>query len=114
MNTVSERDELAQIYSDMHKDAYGFRPRVQWQELTVAQLRAMCDELEPVIADAIDEERRAQDAAAVRFEARVADTIKSGAGDRATAVRWIAQAEDAGEDRDYLCYSLGLRFGYFS
>ena len=52
MTTLSERDSLIQIYSDFHKDAYGFRPRgVNYHEFTLEELQAdfarferVCDE----------------------------------------------------------------------
>jgi len=28
-------------------------------------------------------------------------------------IRWLLEAHDAGEDRDYLCYLLGVAYGYF-
>ena len=52
--------------------------------------------------------------AAVQFEARVAGLIASGAGDRATAIRWIADAEGAEGDAEYLCFLLGLEYDYFA
>jgi hypothetical protein len=111
---VSRRDELAQIYSDMYKDAHGFRPRIDWRNMTEAELEAACDALQPEIEKSIEEERAAQDEAAKRFEARITQTIATGAGDRETAIRWIDQAEGADGDREYLCYLCGLRYGYFN
>jgi hypothetical protein len=37
----------------------------------------------------------------------------SGAKDRATAMRWIHEAEDTQGDDDYLAYTLGLPYQYF-
>ena len=47
------------------------------------------------------------------FEKRVSDLIFSGSKDRATAIRWIHEAEDTQGDDEYLCYTLGLPYMYF-
>ncbi|HEX8552779.1 MAG TPA: hypothetical protein VF681_14625 [Abditibacteriaceae bacterium] len=110
----TRHEELSQLYSDLHKDAYGVRARLQWDAYSEAELEEMIDALGPVIDATINEERAAQEAAAVRFEARVADTIAAGARDRETALRWVDQAEGADGDREFLCYLCGLRYGYFN
>ena len=48
------------------------------------------------------------------FEDRVTDTIKSGAGNRETALRWIMQAENMENEYDagYICYCLNLPYSY--
>jgi len=59
--------------------------------------------------------RRNQDEtqAAVRFEALLADMVAAGAGDRATAIRWLRQAQDdyMSSDDD-IRYDYGLAWGY--
>jgi hypothetical protein len=47
-----------------------------------------------------------------RFEARVASIIELGARDRAMALRWIHEAEDTDGDDEYLCYRVGVPYGY--
>jgi hypothetical protein len=37
-----------------------------------------------------------------------------GAGDRATALRWIMEASSANGDWEYLCWDLGLPYHYFT
>ena len=58
----------------------------------------------------------------VKFCKRIEDTIKTGAGNRETALRWIMDADLGGVDVDaanangdweYLCYLNGLPYGYF-
>ena len=44
MEELSRRDELAQIYSDFHKDMYGFRPR-HAGDWTEEQLKAEIDSM---------------------------------------------------------------------
>jgi hypothetical protein len=43
----------------------------------------------------------------------LAALIGAGAGDRATAIRWMHEANDTNYDPEYLCYCLGLPYGYF-
>ena len=101
MTTLSERDSLIQIYSDFHKDAYGFRPRMlNYHEFTLEELkedfarfREVCDENNKL-------EEEANERASAEFEARVQSIIDMGAGDRETALRWIL---DSYEEDDFWC-----------
>lgn len=108
-------EQMACTYSDMYKDAYGVRPRgIDTTQWTVEDFEKEFDRLQEVI---LDEEQRLQERerqVIVQFEQRVADAIQMGAADRETAIRWIAQAEGTADDRDYLCYRLGLPYGYFN
>ncbi len=59
-----------------------------------------------------EEESRLEAEATARFEKSVESLIASGAGDRATAIRWMHEANDTNYDGEYLCYQLGLPYGY--
>jgi hypothetical protein len=39
-DSMTERESMIQIYSDFHKEAYGFRPRYNYHEYTLEQLKA--------------------------------------------------------------------------
>ena len=111
---LSRKEQLECIFWDAYKDAHGFRPRhIDVAAMTEAELEA---ELE-YLGETIDhnEKIRLEDEAraAVVFEARVAELIAVGAGDRATALRWIHDAEGSMGDDEYLCYLQGLSYGYF-
>jgi hypothetical protein len=41
------------------------------------------------------------------------DLLRSGAKDRAMALRWVHEAEETNGDDEYLCYTVGLPYGYF-
>lgn len=112
---LSRKEQLECIVWDAYKDAYGFRPRhMNLQAMSEAELEAELAALEQEIARVIEREKAEQAEAIVRFEARVQSTIESGAKDRETAIRWIRTAEEAEfNDDDYLCYCLGLPYGYF-
>lgn len=115
MLTVETRkEELASIYSDLYKSVYGFRPRhVNTEQMTEAELEAELDALELEGKVVFDQQKTDQAAAVVLAEKRIADTIASGAKDRVDALRWIHQAEDTNGDDEFLCYTLGIPYGYF-
>jgi hypothetical protein len=66
---------------------------------------------------AIEAEEKARVAAeqnaVFSFEKRISDLMFSGAKDRATAMRWIHEAEDTNGDDEYLAWTLSLPYGYF-
>lgn len=114
MNTTEIIASYQNMYSDIYKDAYGFRPHsVDTSDWTLEMWEREFDNLQDVISSNEAYEQQEQAAASVRFEKRVATVIESGAGDRATAIRWIHEADDTNGDDDYLCYINGLRYGYF-
>jgi len=107
-------EQYSSIYWDMYKDAFGIRPRgIDTSAWTDADFQAEFKEL----GEIIDREEKirvaAQENAMFSFEKRVDDLIYSGAKDRATAMRWIHEAEGTMGDDEYLCYTLGLPYMYF-
>ena len=100
-------------YSDMYKDAHGFRPRNDVSAWTLEDFEQEFKDLGRIINADMEREEAEQEEAVNDFEARVRATIAAGAGDRETAIRWIDTAEDAGGDREYLCFLLNLPYGYF-
>ena len=110
-----ERQDLESYISDAHKDAYGFRARYNFSDMSMAQLEAEADRLSDAVAEQIAESDRAKEQAVVKFNKLVDETIEMGAGDRETAIRWILDGVDPeGErDLDYACYMLGLPYRFF-
>ena len=108
-------EQAAATYWDMYKDAHGFRPRgINTDSWTKEQFDRELEQLEDVIA-ADEALRKADEAEAItKFEARVQDLIQTGAKDRAAALRWIHEAEGAEGDTDYMCFILGLPYGYLN
>ena len=107
------RDDYIAQYSDMYKDAYGFRPRCDYSNWSLADFEKEFEYLGLEIERRIAADNAAYDTAAVVFEKRVADTIALGAGSRENAIRWIMDADNVGDDFMYFEYLNGLRFGYF-
>jgi len=112
-NELTPLEQAHCIYSDMHKDAYGFRPRNDVSAWTLEDFEQEFEDLGRIINADMEREEAEQEKAVNDFEDRVRDTIATGAGDRETAIRWIDTAEDAGGDREYLCFLLNLPYGYF-
>jgi hypothetical protein len=112
---LTKLEQMACEYSDYYKSAYGFRPRhVDTSTWTVQDFESVFDELARVCAQ--NEEQRATDEAqaAHDLEIRIQGLLECGAKDRAMAIRWLDEAEGADGDREYLCFLLGVRYGYFS
>jgi len=109
------KQDLYSYISDASKDAYGSRSRLDVSEWTIAELEAECDRLSVAVGETIDREEAEHVAAEAKFEKNVANLIESGAGDRATAVRWIRDAQDDFDKMygdEHIKYSLGLSYTY--
>ena len=101
-------------YWDMYKDAYGHRPRgIDTSSWTLAAFDAEFDRLGKIIEEEYQQRKQAEAAAVARFEEQVKSFITMGANDRETAIRWFHEAEQTNGDDEYLCYCLGLPYGYF-
>ncbi|MNK75707.1 hypothetical protein D3C87_952520 [compost metagenome] len=115
MAELTEREELMSILSDVFKSAHGFRPRGMFADYSIAELRAELARQDKAYEETAARERAQEEACAVKFEARIADLIASGAGDRETAIRWDKDALGGDHiDDGYYEYLNGLRYGYFA
>ena len=111
---MSVLEQMACQYWDMYKDAYGVRPRgIDTSAWTEADFEQEFASLGSVI-EREEADRKVAEAKAMHdFEMRMQTLMMTGARDRATALRWIHEAEDTGGDDEYLCYTLGLPYRYF-
>ena len=111
---LSELEQAQETYWDMYKDAYGVRPRgIDTSNWTVETFLKEFAYLGLVIEREEKARVAAEQNAVFSFEKRISDLMFSGAKDRATAIRWIHEAEDTQGDDEYLCYTLGLPYQYF-
>jgi hypothetical protein len=93
-----------ELFSDLHKDVYGYRPRGaamdEWNSRTPRQknelFNALCDELEEVTRD----EKRQADRNLFEFTGQIMDMIELGAKDRETALRWMTQDHEFHSEQD--------------
>ena len=111
---LTKLEQAQSIYWDMYKDAYGVRPRgIDTSAWTLEQFESEFAILGQSIAEAEIDRKASEENATVVFEQRIQSLIELGAKDRATAMRWIHEAEDTQGDDEYLCYTLGLPYQYF-
>lgn len=105
---MTELEELENIYCEMHKDVYGVKARWYRAE-SVEQARKDIARLQVELDAQIEADRRAQQEAVRAFE----ELAASFGHDVETAKRWQHQAYGTEGDDEYLCYQLGLPYGYF-
>jgi hypothetical protein len=113
-NEMSPLEQAQCQYWDMYKDAYGSRPRgIDTSAWTLADFEAEFEILANVIQR--EEAQRAIDEkeASIRFEAQLSSLMASGARTREQAITWVHDAEGSQGDDEYLCFLLGLPYGYF-
>lgn len=101
------------LYSDMYKDAYDMRPCHDVSEWTLEDFQREFEVLEAEIKLQIQRDREDQARAVEQAEKRIAEMIALGAGNRETAMRWLHEAEGTNGDDEFMCYNLGLPYGYF-
>ena len=104
----------ADMYSDLYKNCYGMRPNLEaFRNATPVEQADMWDSLVAANNREMDDYYAQQERAKVTFEATVATVIASGAGDRATAIRWMVDALGPyAMGVDELEYDNGLPMGY--
>ena len=107
-------EQYACQYWDMYKDAYGVRPRgIDTSSWTEEQFEAEFVQLGKTIDANYKAQLEAEEKATIAFEMRVQELLMSGAKDYAMALRWIHEAEGSDGDDEYLCFLVGLPYGYF-
>jgi hypothetical protein len=111
---MSDLEQAQCTYWDMYKDAYGVRPRgVDTSTWTLADFDAEFQTLGRAIQQEEIARKESEARASHDFEMRMQSLMMSGARDRATALRWVHEAEGTDGDDEYLCFTLGLPYRYF-
>ena len=111
---MSTLEQYACQYWDMYKDAYGVRPRgIDTSTWSEADFEDEFASLGSVIQREEADRKVAEATAMHDFEMRMQTLMMTGAKDRATAMRWIHEAEGSNGDDEYLCFLLGLPYMYF-
>jgi hypothetical protein len=104
MTVYTYSDELI---SDLHKDALGYRPSADFMDMWKNGLsdegrQAEWDYLCKMVEESIAREKAEADQAVAEFNHRVLETIRYGAGDEETALRWMTQE---GRDNEWMEHS---------
>ena len=111
---MSTLEQYACQYWDMYKDAYGVRPRgIDTSSWTEADFEREFFQLSVTIAEEDRIRKEAEEKAAHDFEMRILSLQMTGATDRDMALRWVHEAEGSDGDDEYLCFLVGLPYGYF-
>lgn len=111
---MSVLEQYACQFWDMYKDAYGVRPRgIDTSTWTEADFESEFVQLSKVIEQENALRVEAEEKATIAFEMRVQNLLVSGAKDYEMAMRWVHEAEGSDGDDEYLCYLVGLPYGYF-
>ena len=104
------------LYSDLHKDAYGFRPSPfsysMWAGFSPEDKQIEWDHLIKVSAERYEAEVQEQKQATHDLELRIQNLLVSGARDRNMAIRWLDEAYETQGDREYLCFKLNVPYEY--
>jgi hypothetical protein len=111
---MSTLEQYSCQFWDMYKDAYGVRPRgIDTSTWIESDFEAEFVYLGKAIEANYKEQLIAEEKATIDFEMRVQSLMTSGAKDYEMALRWVHEAEGSMGDDEYLCYLVGLPYGYF-
>lgn len=107
------------IISDLHKDAFGFRPTEAWWRSWNFQddngKQSVWDYLIYEMNRSMEEERKAEARAAFALTQRLEQMYQLGATSEVQALKWIMEAEkfddyDIQYGPSYFCYHFGLNY----
>jgi hypothetical protein len=105
-------EQYGVTYSDMFKDAYGFRPTNDVSDWTEADFEEQFAHLGARISEQEERRERQESQAVEEFEDRIYKLMDLGARNRDMAIRWLDEAYETNGDMEFLEYNLGLPFGY--
>jgi len=106
MPEMTELEELESIYCEMHKDVYGVKARWYKAE-SVEAARADIERLGKALEEQMAAEKVQQQKAIDAFQ----ELVKTYGLENAK--RYQHQAYGTDGDDEFLCYELGLPYGYF-
>jgi len=101
------------LFSDFHKDAYGFRPRDhRFYDATPAEKQVIWDDVGRAFDDANAQEELAKRESQINFEKEVQYILSLGASNRETALRWMTDDRTfyTRQDVEGWVYNRGILF----
>jgi len=102
------------IFSDFHKDAYGFRPREyhEFWDATPERKQEIWDMVADDFEFEIEREAREKVVALERFNALLEKFMTYGAADRTTALRWMTEDSKFYNEQDveHFVWNQGILF----
>lgn len=108
-------DYSEELFSDFHKDAYGFRPRNHRfydADTSPAEKQEIWDATGRAFDRRQEEEARREEEALADFKAQITKVIEAGAGNRINALRWMTSSETFyhSQDVEHWVYNQGILF----
>ena len=108
---LSERDQLLTYISDTHKDAYGFRPRGLYNDMSVQELKDELDRLCEAASEEADRIHNLEKRSWLALKSHYTNLVDMGAKDFRQALSWDMQAEDVESwDFGFYCYHKGIAY----
>jgi len=104
------------LWSDLHKDVYGFRPSAIFMKNLLAFDEEAKQNLWDALCEQLEENTKAEQAAEVvaieKFEARIQDIIELGAGNHTNALLWMTGTETFYhiQDVEHFVWEQGILF----
>lgn len=99
------------LLSDMHKDAYGYRPGGLYPEfMTEDEVNAEYEQLQIVIYDEMAREARRELRAQRALESRITCYMLDYGINRGTALRWEWEGDGELRDLGYWAYDMGISY----
>ena len=112
MFSMTNRDDLLSIISDMNKEIHGVRPSLApFNSQTETELQAEIERLQPLVEEIVAHEKMIDAVCITRFNDEVTTFIQQGATNRNTAIRWMLQAQgydQTRENADFICFNNGI------
>ena len=102
-----------ELFSDFHKDTYGFRPRGhEFYDATPERKQEIWDNVEQDFLQEMVREEKAKAEALERFNALLEKFMTYGAADRTTALRWMTEPSRFYEvqDVEHFVWNQGILF----
>ena len=104
-----------QIFSDLYKDAYGFRPRFSLDDYSYEELDELWDETLEAQQEEMKREEELQERNFKIFKNRLDKMMSQHNISKATALRWMIDADMIEEDIELYgycaaCFQWGLSF----
>ena len=89
-----ERSELEEYIYDSHKPAFGTKGRhYDFAAMSLQELKDEADYISEACDRAMAEEAAAEARSLAQFKALIAETIRNGAGNEETALRWLTDSD---------------------
>ena len=109
MNQAEIRNEMAAVFRDVYKDAYGVRPRFSTADWSIEDFEKEFVSLQETIDYNYKIEKEAEQVSIKDFERFLSNSMSKNGIDRITALRWVIDGE---YDIGYVEYQYGLPYGY--